>query len=671
MLYEQGVVDRVGMAGAVKARRYAGWPLALLASTALVAVPPAMAPFGFGSAAFADGGSGGYGDRSFGTQPGGAGGATSVTGPGGNGADSPSGSAGAGGGGAGTVGGAGGAAAAATTPTGTAKGGAGGSHGGVLSSDPTQTYAGTDGGDGNPADLGSGGGGAGGYGLVLSGGAGPYTVGYNVTAGKGGKGGNNRFYDTGSGGDGGVGLYVNGTGLSVTINNAATITGGAGGAHGTAKDPAVRNGGRDGADGVGGYGIYGEKLTLTLNPGTVISGGLSGDGVTRANSIYFGAGSASENAIVLDSGMPTLTGTVGVAAGAAYTLHLTGTNGGTFDLATIDHNSVVPGAYSNLSALDIDSGGTWVFTGNDGANPGYGSSATLKSGILQLGNATKAGVMNGAIFLDPGTTLTNGAKGGSVGDIAFNNATGSQATGTLLINQRTSGTALAVGGVLNLGTGNGGHGNLIFNLRAPSATALITAGTLDTAAATNTAITLTDAGGLDEGSYLLISAQTIGANVTASTLTLGSTPAGLTFGLGIGANAVTLTVSDGQSWNGTTTSGAGPLVGGTGTWRNQASNDKVWSDGTGATHVVRDELQTASFAGTAGIVTVDSTTNGAVKAKGLTFGTTGYEITGGDLTLDNPRARHRKSRSSARRRRQPFLRCWPAPRASTSAVTAR
>ena len=69
-------------------RRRAGWAVALLASTALVAVPMAFAPLGFGAVALAKGGVGGEGA---------AGGTSSTTGTGSAGGDA-TGTAGGGGG---------------------------------------------------------------------------------------------------------------------------------------------------------------------------------------------------------------------------------------------------------------------------------------------------------------------------------------------------------------------------------------------------------------------------------------------------------------------------------------------------------------------------------------------------------------------------------------------
>ncbi len=170
--------------------------------------------------------------------------------------------------------------------------------------------------------------------------------------------------------------------------------------------------------------------------------------------------------------------------------------------------------------------------------------------------------MNGGIIIGHDSILTNGAAGGSVKSIDFGNATGSQSTGTLLVNQIAGGTALTVNNTLMLASTQPQAGHLTFNLGAPSATAVISAGTLDTDSTTKTSITITDAGSLDEGTYLLISATTIGQNISSSTLDLGSTPAGFGYALNIGAQQVTLAVTDdGQFWNGTTTSGAGPIAG--------------------------------------------------------------------------------------------------------------
>ncbi len=650
----QDIMDQAVVTRAVKARRHSGWPLALLASTALVAVPPALAPLGYGTAAFAAGGAGGYGDRSIYTQSGGVGGATSLSGTGGTGGDSEShGSSGPGGGGAGLgSGGPGGTALPATRPQGTGKGGTGGTHGARLPRGPAQAYTGTDGGDGNAADLGSGGGGEGGYGLILTGGPLPVTVDYNATGGKGGNGGDNKMFDTGSGGDGGIGLYIEGTGASVAVSNNVVITGGAGGKPGTAgalnANGMPQNGGKNGDNGVGGYGIYGNELTLTLGSGVVVTGGLAGDGTTRSPAVYFAGGSASANTIIIKDDTQTLTGGVGVAAGAAYTLSLTGT-GGTFNSSKLAPN----GVYGKASVVEFNSTGTWFVTGQDNATLSYGqrpaySAVNLNGGTLQLGDASGIGALYGNVVIGHDTTLTNGTTVGTdrtgasvpaaVGDLSFGPAPGTgQKMGTLVLNQIPNHTSLTVDGTLMLSDGNGHPGNITLNLKAPSAYALVTVRTLDIDSTAVSALNIVDAGGLDEGTYRLVSSQSLGSNITDQTLTIGTAPAGLNYALDISpyGYGVELKVFDeGQYWNGTTTSGAGPLVGGSGTWQINTPADKNWADAPGTTHFGRDDTQTAVFSGTPGTVTV-SNTNGAVKAKGLKFLASGYEITGDTLTLDN------------------------------------
>ena len=76
MLEQSGIVTHHAVV-----RRRAGWLVALLASTALVAVPPALVPFGMGSIAQAAG----AGGSANGGTGGGAGGATNLTSQGGAG----------------------------------------------------------------------------------------------------------------------------------------------------------------------------------------------------------------------------------------------------------------------------------------------------------------------------------------------------------------------------------------------------------------------------------------------------------------------------------------------------------------------------------------------------------------------------------------------------------
>jgi autotransporter-associated beta strand protein len=249
-----------------------------------MALPPAV---------WADGGTGG----------GGAAGGTGFSGSNGNGASGLGGGGGGGaGGGSGGIGGgpdggAGGPGGTSGSPNGVAGnigspppggggGGGGGFNGFTSNTAPIQTTTGqtvsggTGGQGGSGVSGGGGGGGAGGYGAVVGGSSAINGTQENsfILGGNGGRGGDGGGATAvaGNGGDGGVGVQFT-TGSKIFINS-GTTRGGDGGAGGTGNAGAS-----DGANGAGGAGIVGSGMSIG-NFGT-ISGGLSGDGVTRANAI--------------------------------------------------------------------------------------------------------------------------------------------------------------------------------------------------------------------------------------------------------------------------------------------------------------------------------------------------------------------------------------------------
>src|SRR3546814_3152793 len=127
-----------------------------------------------------------------------------------------------------------------------------------------------------------------------------------------------------------------------SLTNEVTITGGSGGT----------NGGSFSGDGAGGAGVTGHGLDI-VNSGT-ISGGLSGDGVTRATAIRFTGG---VNSLTLEAGS-TITGDV-VAFSAADTLAFGGAVAGSFDVSAIGAG----GQYQGFGPVAKTGTGTWTPTG--------------------------------------------------------------------------------------------------------------------------------------------------------------------------------------------------------------------------------------------------------------------------------------------------------------------
>jgi hypothetical protein len=365
--------------------------------------------------ALADGGAGGTG----GAGDGGTGGVASATGAGGDGGDAPSLFAGGGGGGAGATGGnggngnvsfggsggGGGPGAAVAGGSGTdgtngggvsdgAGGGGGGAHGAVVTTTTTNSavLSGGNGGKGGSDVLngGGGGGGAGGYGAVVNGSILTYTNTSTIAGGNGGAGGGTTGVVAGSGGDGGIGVLFTNPG---TLSNAGSIAAGNGGAAGTS------NGG-DGASGAGGAGIVGADLTI-INSGT-IAGGLSGDGVTRANAVTFGG----TNILELRAGS-TITGNV-VAFSTADTLRLGGTTNASFDVSQIGATA----QYQGFGIFQKTGGSTWTLTGTNTAALAW----TINAGTLAV---------NGTMANSTMTVNAGGALGGTgtVGNTTINGGT--------------------------------------------------------------------------------------------------------------------------------------------------------------------------------------------------------------------------------------------------------
>jgi uncharacterized protein with beta-barrel porin domain len=372
----------------------------LLSTTALIALI-ALVP----SAARAQtaAGNGGAGGSNFGNTPGGVGGtgdtglpgnsapnATSFTNDGAGGGGGGAAGGGAGGAGGSAVlpgaGGAGGAAEAAGTNGGagsgnlTGGGGGGGGGGGLHAFNgaalPGGALTGGNGGAGGNGGNGTsfggggggGGGGAGGYGAVITG----ATVNVNtstITAGTGGAGGNaglsppligNTFFGGtgGAGGGGGIGILFTAGGAS--LSNSGSIQGGNGGAGGAAGVGTPS--GSAGSPGAGGAGIVGSGLTI-LNNGT-IAGGLSGDGVTRADAIVFTGGTnflggtgtvgsftmTSGGTFAPGNGTPgssmTVSGNLAFASGAIYLVQL---NPSTASFAKVTGSATLGGATVNAN----------------------------------------------------------------------------------------------------------------------------------------------------------------------------------------------------------------------------------------------------------------------------------------------------------------------------------
>ncbi|WP_157066503.1 autotransporter outer membrane beta-barrel domain-containing protein [Hyphomicrobium sulfonivorans] len=511
-----------------------------------------MAGTALSGVALADGGNGGESGRG---NPGGIGGGDGADGTtptnngsplrgggggGGGGAGGGNGAAGANGVAAGGAGGAGGTLGlpdgAAGDPgtsggsiTTTGGGGGGGGYigngaGGTIGTNAVilQGGAGGAGGNGGNADGttagGGGGGGAGGYGAIATGGGlvtntGSMTGG---AGGAGGAGGDASFPGAalggngGDGGDGGAGLSAS---TGTTVDNRGIIQGGNGGAAGAGGTGNVPT--EPGQNGAGGAGIVGSGLTIT-NSGTII-GGLSGDGVTRANAITFTGGG---NTLTLHSSS-TITGNVDGGGGAE--LHFGGATNGSFDVSELGTQ------YLNMTNLEKKDSSDWTFTG---LNSTFVGSTLVSSGAL----AIDATFDNSYVTVGSGATLRGIGTTGGVAVLSGGIHAPGNAIGAQTINGNYT---LASGAILQIEADSSGANNKVVVLSGGVID--ITGSILQVIAAAGTYAPATQ--------YLIIDNQGVGA-VTGTFASITSSLAFLIPTVsytGGNGNDVVLTLTDGNT----------------------------------------------------------------------------------------------------------------------------
>ncbi len=367
-----------------------------------------------------------------------AGGGAGTTG--GNGGSGSSGSLGGAGGA--TAGASGGNGADETFVIGGGGGGGGGAHGAVfvvptiLGTGITGGHGGA-GGNASPGD--GGGGGAGGHGVVVDTG-GSFSFNATITGGSGGRGGDGLIY-AGSGGDGGHGL-VFAQGATAAISG--TVTGGNGGATGNAPILA--------ANGNGGFGIVGSNVDLTLN--ALVSGGLSGNGTTRAASLRLGG----SNRLTLQ-------------AGAGFVGDIVTEGGGNIEFAQ-PSSATLDTAITGAGSISISGLGMLTLTA---ANT-YSGGTTISGGALQIGNGGTTGTLGTGAVTNNGYLSFNRSDTLTVGNAISGSGTLYQVgSGTTILTSNNSYTGITSINNGALQIGNGGttgslgtgsvtnNGTLIFN----------------------------------------------------------------------------------------------------------------------------------------------------------------------------------------------------------------
>ena len=353
----------------------------------------------------------------------------------------------------GSKGGSGGAGISGTGFTlangGSVKGGYAGSAGSLFEAMPD-----------NPSPNTAGAGGAGGAGITGT----SFTVtnqtGGSITGGTGSRGGGGYFTSdaSGNGGNGGTGIV----GSDFTLTNAGQVNGGNGGASGAlgTHTSSVGTVGSAGHMGLGGVGVVATGNATILNAGG-ISGGLAGDGTTRADAVDLSGGG---NTLTLAAGYG-FTGNVVSTSGATNggdTLTLGGSGHATFDVSQIV--TTAPTAYTGTSQFygfttyEKIGSSTWTLTGMP---------STTIDWIVDQGSLDFSGMTGGVTMSSlsgSGGSLDLGSNALTLDTSTSNTFTGTvngqsmtmQGTGTQILDGQTTFTASATvaGGTLEIGDGD-------------------------------------------------------------------------------------------------------------------------------------------------------------------------------------------------------------------------
>lgn len=276
-----------------------------------------------------------------------------------------------------------------------------------------------------------------------------------LTGGGGGTGGTGPLAG-GAGGSGGVGLGT--ASLGVVVYNSGSIIGGQGGNGGSGGSGAVPGaggvagtgvrldapatllnegsieggrGGLGGPAGAGGIGVTASGGASFENGGTV-RGGLSGDGLSRADAIRF---TGDNNWLGLLS-TSVIEGNVVASTLNGDTLGLSGTTNATFNTTLIGPS----GQYRNFAGFQKIESSTWTLTGATTARTPW----QVLAGTLVISSDASLGSADGRLTLDGGTLRTTATITASRSILLGPN------NGTL---QTDAGTVYTVNGVIS---GSGG-----------------------------------------------------------------------------------------------------------------------------------------------------------------------------------------------------------------------
>ena len=298
----------------------------------------------------------------------------------------------------------------------------------------------------------------------------------NISGGTGGAGGagsagisaNSRgnYSNPGDGGNGGAG-GVGVTGSGFTLINSGTIVGGNGGSAGIGG--ASANGGMNGTDGTaglsGGMGVVATGNATIINSGS-ISGGVAGDGTTRADAADLSGGG---NTLTLEAGYGFIGNVVSISGttNGGDTLALGGSTNATFDVSQIVTTALT--AYTGtpqfygFTTYEKTGISTWTLTGTP---------STTIDWVIDQGTLNFAGMTGGvkvSSLSGSGGSLDLGANTLTL-DTSANDTFAGTVSGQGLILQG-SGTQILNGQVTFVGNTTVAHGTLeIGDSDSPAAT---------------------------------------------------------------------------------------------------------------------------------------------------------------------------------------------------------
>lgn len=290
-------------------------------------------------------------------------------------------------------------------------------------------------------------GGTGGSGGNAFGGAGGQGGQGADNTGNAGNGGNGSHGGTaGNGGDGGSAV----TGSSFQLVNQGSITGGQAGTAGIANGGAAGSSniagssgntgssglqgvnGTQGSYGTGGIGVVSSGSSSITTSG-MISGGLAGNGTTRANAIEL---SGASNILTLESGYSFVGN---VISNGGDTLSLGGNTDSHFSVSNI--TSILPTSwtgneqYFGFNNYIKTGSGTWILTGTTTAFTSW----TINSGTLSVSSDSNLGATGSQLTL-AGGTLRNTSEFTTARDILLNGSGSFQTVNNLTVTGLISGS---------------------------------------------------------------------------------------------------------------------------------------------------------------------------------------------------------------------------------------